>query len=179
MLTEAAKGQDEFITMKDLEKFTRRLDRLQPDPQVSKFLMRRVALASSQSLTLGSVLPTLSAGGAGALFGLPALGLLFLFQRFMTSKYGRGEFAKVTSPETMREFFNKMYESGKNVADAINNKILGRMSGMGVGVGSVLKYSTIDTLGTNMDILSDAKNRQDLFGDPTEDPQELLRGFKQ
>jgi hypothetical protein len=179
MLKDAGKGQQNFITMKDLDKFTKYLDRLQPDPQVRKFLMRRVALASSQSLTLGSILPTLTAGGGAVLGGIPALGLMFLFQRFMSSKYGRGEFAKVTSLETMRQFFGKMYESGKNIADNINNKILGGLGRAGLRTGDVLKFSAIDTLGTNMEILSDAKNAQDYFGNPNENPEELIRELKQ
>ena len=182
MLKDAAKGQENFITMKDLDKFTRYLDRLQPDPQVRKFLMRRVALASSQSLSLGSILPTLTAGGGvvggAVLGGLPALGLMFLFQRFMSGKYGRGEFAKVTSLETMRDFFGKMYESGKNIADNINNKILGGLGKAGIRTGDVLKFSVIDNLGQNMEILSDAQNAQDYFGNPNENPEELIRELK-
>jgi len=178
LLTDAGKGQKRFMTMKDLEKFTRRLDRLPADPQVRKFLMRRVALASSQSLTLGSVLPTLAAGGGTIMGGLPALGLLFLFQRYMTGKYGRGEFAKATSPKTFKDFFNKMFNAGKNIADTINNKILGNVGNLGVKVGDVLRFSAIDTLGTNMEILSDAKNSQDYYGNPNENPQNLINELK-
>jgi hypothetical protein len=164
--------------MKDLDKFTKRLDRLPADPQVRKFLMRRVALASSQSLTLSSVLPTLAAGGGTLLGGLPALGLLFLFQRYMTGKYGRGEFAKATSPETFKQFFNKMFNSGKNFADTINNKILGNVGNLGIRTGDVLKFSIIDNLGQNMEILSDAQNSKDYYGNPNEDPQKLIREMK-
>lgn len=183
LLKDAAKGQDEkFITMKDLEKFTRRLDKLQPDPQVRKFLMRRVALASSQSLSLGSIIPTLSAGGAagGAAFfgGLPALGLMFLFQRFMSSKYGRGEFAKATDPKTFKGFFNKMFNATKDIADNINNKILGRLTQQGIRVGDILRFSIIDNIGQNMEILSDAQNSRDFYGNPNENPEELLREFQ-
>ena len=183
LLKDAAKGQDEkFITMKDLEKFTRRLDKLQPDPQVRKFLMRRVALASSQSLSLGSIMPTLTAGGAagGAAFlgGLPALGLMFMFQRFMSSKYGRGEFAKATDPKTFKGFFNKMFKATKDIADNINNKILGRLTQQGVKVGDILRFSIIDNIGQNMEILSDAQNSRDFYGNPNENPEELLREFQ-
>jgi len=178
LLTDAGKGQKKFITMKDLDKFTKRLDRLPADPQVRKFLMRRVALASSQSLTLSSVLPTIAAGGGTLLGGLPALGILFLFQRYMTGKYGRGEFAKATSPETFKQFFKKMFDSGKNFADTINNKILGNVGNLGIRTGDVLKFSIIDNLGQNMEILSDAQNSKDYYGNPNEDPQKLIREMK-
>ena len=96
----------------------------------------------------------------------------------MSGKYGRGEFAKVTSLETMRDFFGKMYESGKNIADNINNKILGGLGKAGIRTGDVLKFSVIDNLGQNMEILSDAQNAQDYFGNPNENPEELIRELK-
>ena len=90
MLEDAFKGQgDKKFTMADLDRFTKNLDGLQPDPSVSKFLMRRVALSTSQGLSLKSILPLAgagAAGGAGIMGGLPALGIMFMFQRFMGSK---------------------------------------------------------------------------------------------
>jgi|TARA_S200002703_G_C3797302_1_gene246233 hypothetical protein len=179
MLEDAFKGQgDKKFTMKDLDRFTKNLDGLQPDPSVSKFLMRRVALSTSQGLSLKSVMPLAgvgAAGGAGLLGGLPALGLMFMFQRFMGSKYGRGEFAKATSKEKMKGFFNKMVAATKNFADKVNNKLFGRLNNMGLNLGNIMKFSAIDTIGTNLDYLADSQNARDIYGNPNEDPQQILK----
>tara|TARA_R100000234_G_C5001155_1_gene180383 strand:+ start:710 stop:3217 length:2508 start_codon:yes stop_codon:yes gene_type:complete len=179
MLEDAFKGQaDKKFTMADLDRFTKNLDGLQPDPSVSKFLMRRVALSTSQGLSLKSILPIAgagAAGGAGVMGGLPALGIMFMFQRFMGSKYGRGEFAKATSKEKMKGFFNKMVAATKDFADKVNNKLFGRLNNMGLNLGNIMKFSFIDTIGTNLDYLADSQNARDVYGNPTENPQEILK----
>jgi hypothetical protein len=179
MLNDAFKGQgDKKFTMADLDRFTRNLDGLQPDPSVSKFLMRRVALSTSQGLSLKSVMPLAgvgAAGGAGIMGGLPALGIMFMFQRFMGSKYGRGEFAKATSKEKMKGFFNKMVSATKDFADKVNNKMFGRLNNMGLNLGNIIKYSTIDSIGQNLNLLADSQNARDIYGNPNENPEDLLK----
>jgi hypothetical protein len=60
----------------------------------------------------------------------------------------------------------------------INNKILGRLTQQGVKVGDILRFSIIDNIGQNMEILSDAQNSRDFYGNPNENPEELLREFQ-
>ena len=38
-----------------------------------------------------------------------------------------------------------------------------------------MKFSIIDTIGTNLDYLADSQNARDVYGNPTENPQEILK----
>jgi hypothetical protein len=168
------KEADLNFTLRDLDKFTKYLDGFQPDPNLSKFLMRRFALSSSSGLSLNSLIPIAGTATAGSLLGGPlvGLGIMMMFNRFITGKYGKGKFAKVDSKGGFKKFFTEMFNTTKDFADRVNNKGLSRLGSFGENVGNVIKFTTVDSIGENLDqiellsdfALSNTKSGQDVFG---------------
>ena len=72
-------------------------------------------------------------------------------------------------------FLIKMVAATKDFADKVNNKLFGRLNNMGLNLGNIMKFSIIDTIGTNLDYLADSQNARDVYGNPTENPQEILK----
>ena len=162
------------FTLKDLDKFTKYLDGFQPDPSVSKFLMRRFALSSASGLSLNSLIPIAGTATAGTALGGPlvGIGLMMMFNRFIAGKFGKGKFAKVDSKGGFSKFFSEMFNTTKDFADNINNQGLRRLGSFGQNVGNIIKFTTVDSIGENLDqiemfsdfALSNTKSAQDVYG---------------
>lgn len=162
------------FSIKDLDKFTKYLDGFQPDPDLSKFLMRRFALSSASGLSLNSLIPIAGTATAGSLLGGPlvGIGIMMMFNRFIAGKFGKGKFAKVDSKGGFSKFFSEMFNTTKDFANNINNKGLSRLGSLGENAGNVIKFTTVDSIGENLNqiemlsdfALSDTKSAQDVYG---------------
>ena len=146
------------ITMNDLDKFTKHLDKLQPEPDLLRFFLRRASLAFASGVSLKSAIPVvggIAAGGATAMAGIPGLGLLWVFQKFMAGKYGRGSFAKVTNKKTMKNFLDVMLNRTQPFADQVNQSLFKRLGSSGGVLANIAKYSSLDNIGENLEMFND------------------------
>jgi len=128
------------ITYDRVVGFAKAIDGFQPSPEISKFLIRRTALAMSSGARISNMLPLAGTGaavaGTGLIGGVGGLvftmGILNLFNAYMRLPVSKSLFAAVREgKKPVSEFINGMFNSpqGKKAIAASNM------------LGSILRYT--------------------------------------